>query len=131
MTHRRPLITGGDSVVLIIAFAATVGMCVAWDWDHRAVNNALSVLCVSLMCWRLLGTWYELTMLEHALVLFAIIGPLTAVAASLALLASNPDLPNNPALWLITLHRLFGVVIGVWWRRWLGRRHSPLRRSEA
>lgn len=128
---RRPLLSSADWIVLTIAFAVTAATCVVWEWDHRAVNNALSVLVVSLLLWRLLGTWHELTVLEHVMVFLLIVGPITATAASLSLLATTTTLPENPWLWLVTVHRLGMAVLAIWWRRWLGRRHSPFRRTEA
>lgn len=128
--RRRPIVTTADLVVFAISGVMVLLAMVATGFDHRAANNALSVLVIALLCYRLMSTWHELTVLEHALVFLAIGGPLAGSVASLGLSSvTTVALPENPWLWLVTFHRIGCIILAVWWRRWLGRRHSPFRRT--
>lgn len=127
---RKPLLNSSDWVVFVLAAAILAMILIATGFEHRAANNGLSVVVVTLIAYRLVQTWTELTVLEHAMSLLLIFGPITASAASLSLLASTSTLPSNPWLWGITLHRLGMVALAVWWRRWHGRRHSAFRHGD-
>lgn len=120
---RRPLLTSTDVLVFTLTAALLVLSGVSWGWDHRGMNNALSVTVVALWAYRLIGTWHELDRLHHTLVFLGILGPLTATAASLNLLATTVNLPENPWLWAVTGHRAACIAVAIWWRALLDRRH--------
>jgi hypothetical protein len=97
--------------------------------DLRRMSNALGVATFALLLWRLISTWTQLTVLEHALGALLATSPLVAAAASFYLLHASPDLPANPILWVVVLHRVACLVLVAFWTQWLGRRRSPFRRA--
>lgn len=117
-----------DALLLTIATVGLLGLVLAQGFELRRTSNALGVAVFGLLLWRLISTWPQLTVLEHALTMLLATSPLVAAAASFYLLSTDTPLPENPLLWLVVLHRAGCLVLVVFWTRWLGRRHSPFRR---
>lgn len=120
-----------DSVLLGVATCGLLALVVAQGADLRRFTSALGVAVFGLIVWRLVATWPQLTVLEHALALLLAASPLVSSLAQYALIAAEPDLSPNPWLWLVVAHRAACVVLVVFWNRWLGRRHSPFKRTAA
>lgn len=118
-----------DSVLIGVATCALLTLVVAQGADLRRFTSALGVAVFGLLVWRLVATWPQLTVLEHALAMLLAVSPLVSSLAQYALLVAEPDLVDNPWLWLVVAHRAACVILVVFWTRWLGRRHSPFRRE--
>lgn len=124
---RRPLLSRYDGILLALVSVAMLALVVAQGFDLRRFSSATGVVVFGLLLWRLISTWPQLTVLEHALTMLLATSPLVAAAASFYLLAQAPQLPANPLLWLVVAHRAACVVLVVFWNSWLGRHHSPFR----
>jgi hypothetical protein len=126
---RRPLLTRYDGILLGCVTVGLLALVVSQGADLRRFSNALGVAVFGLLLWRLISTWRDLTVLEHALAMLLATSPLVGAIASLYLQHATTSLPANPWLWLVTAHRGACLVLVVFWTRWLGRRHSPFRRE--
>lgn len=130
---RRPLLSRYDVGLLGTTAVVVTFIIVAQGADLRYASTVLGVTVFALLMWRLVATWPETTVLEHALTLLLALSPLVYAVAQVALIhAADLDghpLPANPWLWLVIAHRCACVVLVVFWNRWLGRRHSPFRRG--
>lgn len=126
---RRPHLDTG--LLLGVLTVGLLTLVVAQGYDLRRFSNALGVAVFGLLIWRLVTTWTRLTVLEHALTMLLAAAPFVAAIASVSLQhnAGAAPLPHNPFLWLVVLHRAACLVLVVFWTRWLGRRHSPFRRT--
>lgn len=127
---RRPLVTRGDVLIYMVTATAVAVVLLAEGNDLRTLTSVLGVAAFGLLVWRLVSSWPELTVLEHALAMLLALSPLVSALAQTSLIrAAGDTLPDNPWLWLVVAHRCACLVAVVWWRRWLGRRTSPLRRD--
>jgi hypothetical protein len=127
---RRPLLTRYDTLLLVIAALAVTAIIVSQGRDLRTASTVLGVATFALLTWRLVSTWPELTVLEHALAGLLAASPLVGALAQANLVrVADGGLPPNPWLWLVIAHRAACIVLVVFWTRWLGRRHSPFRRG--
>lgn len=118
-----------DAILLGMVTVGLLSLVVAQGFELRRTSNALGVAVFGLLLWRLVSTWPQLTVLEHALTMLLATSPLVAAAASFYLLSTSSTLPPNPMLWVVVAHRAACLVLVVFWTRWLGRRHSPFRRT--
>lgn len=126
---RRPDLDSTSAFVLGMACALGVWLAFVSGAGLRETSSVLGIVVFGLLVWRLVSTWSELTVLEHALTVLLAASPLVATAAQAYLVAQAPDLPANPVLWLVVAHRAACLVLVVFWTRWLGRRTSPFRRE--
>lgn len=125
---RRPELERYDGWLLGVVSVLLLALVVGEGADLRRFSNALGVAVFGLILWRLVSTWPQLTVLEHALAMLLAASPLVGALASYSLIGRTDDLPSNPLLWLVVAHRAACIVLVVFWTRWLGRRHSPFRR---
>lgn len=121
----------GMALLLTITTVALLSLVAVEGFELRRFSNALGVAVFGLLIWRLVSTWPQLTVLEHALTMLLATAPLVAAAASFYLLSATTVLPYNPWLWVIVAHRSACIVLVIFWNRWLGRRHSPFRTRPA
>ena len=128
---RRPLLTRYDTVLLGTSAALVTAILVTQHADLRLASMVLGVAVFALLMWRLVSTWDQTTVLEHALAILLALSPLVAAVVQAALVhEAGGSLPDNPWIWLWIAHRCGCVVLVVFWTRWLGRRHSPFRRGD-
>lgn len=126
---RRPLLTRYDALLLTVAALFVTVVLVAYGRDLRTVSAILGVATFALLTWRLVSTWPDLTVLEHALATLLALSPLVGALAQANLIrVTDTGLPSNPWLWTVIAHRAGCIIAVVFWTRWLGRRHSPFRR---
>lgn len=122
------------TTVLVGVAAVGMALVLVTDADLRRVANALSVAVFGLLWWRLISTWDVLTRLEKVTIGLFAFGPLTSSLASLTLMA-RMDLPYNPWVWLVVVHRVAVVVVILAWPWLLRCRHRasdlpPIRLSQ-
>lgn len=125
--RRRPLLDRYDGIVLTFVTLFLLSLILTQGADLRRFNAALGVAVFGLILWRLVSTWDQLTVLEHALSLLLATSPLVASAAQFYLSQQPGTLPENPLLWIVVAHRVCCLILVLFWTRWIGRRHSPFR----
>ena len=127
---RAPILNRYDVVLLGTSALLVTLVLITQHADLRLASTVLGVTVFGLLMWRMVSTWDQTSVLEHALTILLAMSPLVAAFAQTALVqAAGPSLPDNPWLWLVIAHRCACLVLVVFWTRWLGRRHSPFRRG--
>lgn len=92
----------------------------------RLLVAIAGVVAAGLLCWRLLATWLDSTVLVHVLGLLLIASVLVGALATHVNRLN--DAPPNPVLWLILAHRVACIVVAIMWATWHGRTDPPYRR---
>jgi hypothetical protein len=112
-----------SGVLLVSAVAGLLCLTVVNNGgvDLRHLSTALGVAVFALLTWRVVGSWQDLTDLERVLAVLLAVSPLASAVAALSLQTRVEDLPDNPWLWTVLVHRLLCVGVVVHWRRLFGR----------